>query len=490
MSSALNLEVCSRLPLADASLRLLDYALDADFLSAVFDRCRGRSYEKVISFATMARVVSDGLLGHRGSALQAFRHARKEGVLDASIQAAYAKLRRVPISVSLSFFIESTHRLNSLVAVCNTDVPQSLVEFQPLAFDGKIVKYVFKRLKLLRGLNGNIFGGKLLTVQDMATGQAVAAEAVPDGEAGDNPLVPEAVTRLRQIADSRPKLWVGDRAFCEFACLHLLSEKNDHFVIRYNARCRFYRDETRPVRKGTDDKDRPFTEEWGWLGTGANRIEIRMISVQRDNAEPLKIVTSLLDPERHPATDLLVLYRKRWGIETMFQQVVQIFGLRRLISGTPQATVFQAVLCLLLYNITTIIRHYVAEGAKREVQTVSPQLLFDDLVRELTGWMTVIGPEETPALLSGLIFKSPEDFKKYLRKTLGGIWTDRWAKTATRKRSPKKAPHAYLRGGHSSVAKILRGKHKEIPITRNRKPATNSPTAAQPPDATVQYKDV
>ena len=58
-------------------------------------------------------------------------------------------------------------------------------------------------------------GGKLLVVQDLATQQAIVAEATADGEAADNPLVAPAVARVRALPESRPRLWFGDAAFCE-----------------------------------------------------------------------------------------------------------------------------------------------------------------------------------------------------------------------------------------------------------------------------------
>lgn len=45
MSSAFDLEAARRLPLADAAFRLLDHAIDEDFLTGLFERHRGRSYE-------------------------------------------------------------------------------------------------------------------------------------------------------------------------------------------------------------------------------------------------------------------------------------------------------------------------------------------------------------------------------------------------------------------------------------------------------------
>ena len=171
-----------------------------------------------------------------------------------------------------------------------------------------------------------------------------------------------------------------------------------------------------------------------------------------------------MDADRFLAFDLLVLYRRRWGIETMFQQLVQTFDLRHLIGGTPEATVFQAIFCLLLSNITLIVRGYVAKGAERPPQTVSLHLLYCDIVGELTAWMKVIGPDATLEALRERPFSTAEQFRGYLQRLLGKVWTDRLAKAKTTKRAPKKPPRAYLTGGHSSADRILRGVHKEIPI--------------------------
>jgi len=256
-----------------------------------------------------------------------------------------------------------------------------------------------------------------------------------------------------------------------------MAEGADHFVVRFNTSCGFHPDSTQPMRTGIDAENRPFQEEWGWLGKPKNkhRIRVRMITVTRAGTDdPLKFVTSLHDADRYPADDLLTLYRSRWGIEVMFQRVVQTFDLRELIGGTPEATVFQAALCLLLYNITMIVRDFVAVGAQREPKTVSLQLLFDDMVRDLTGWLQVIGLETTLALLRETKHCNPLGLRQYLAAILGTVWTNRWNKAPTRKRlrSPLRA---YIGGGHTSVDKILRGEHQEIPFNA-RPDKKNSPT--------------
>ncbi len=472
MSSTFDIEACRRLPLADAAFRLLDHAVNDDFLTGVFERHRGRSYEDTITFPLFVHLITDALLGHRGSAHQTFLHAKANESLETTIHAMYGKLGRVPLELSLGLFAETAARLRTVAssAVVNPP-PASLGAFWVLGFDGKKIKYVAQRLKPLRGLKGDIYGGKLLVVQDLATRQAIAAQAVADGEAADNPLVPAAVARVRAIPDPRPRLWVGDRAFCDFKLLGLLAADTDHFVVRFNTSCGFHADAAVPQRTGKDDEKRPYREEWGWLGKPKNphRIRVRKITVIREAGDPLVFVTSLEDADRYPASDLLTLYRSRWGIEVMFQRVVQTFDLRHLIGGTPQATVFQAMLCLLLYNITLMIRDYVAVGAKKEPKEVSLNLLFDDVIRDLTAWREVIGVEATLDLLRATAIRTPEDLRQYLEEKLGTVWTDRWKKSPTRKRPPKSPPRAYICGGHTSVDKILRGAHHEIPFKPDKK---------------------
>jgi len=468
MNSTFDAEVSLRLPLADAAFRLLDHAFDGDFLDGVFERNHGRSYEGTISFPLFVNLVADSLLGHRGpSAHQAFKAAQADASLDASVQAMYAKLRRVPLTLSSGLFAEAAARLRAVSSsVVANPLPTSLAALWCLGFDGKKLKYVAKQLKALRGLKGNIFGGKLLVVQDMATQQAVAAAATADGEAADNPLVPQAVAQVRALPDSRPRLWVGDRAFCDYKLLRLLSADDDHFLVRFNTSCGFHADPSVPVRTGIDEEQRPYREEWGWLGAPKNphRGRVRMITVTRAKDDPLIFVTSLLNADLYPAVELLTAYRSRWGIEVMFQKVVQTFDLRHLIGGTPNATVFQAMICFVLYNITLIIRDYAATAAAREPKTVSLHLLFDHLVRDLTAWVEVIGNAATLERLRATKIHGVDELRRHLQNILGAVWTDLWEKASTRKGRPRSTPRAYICGGHTSVAKILRGEHKEIPL--------------------------
>jgi hypothetical protein len=398
-------EVCTRLPLGEATLRLLDGVTHDDFLDQVFDRYRGRSYEKEISFPTFVRLIADALLEHDGVARQSFLRAQEEGDLPATHEAAYGKLRRVPLSLSKGFLLEATHQLLPLFPeAAHTPLPASLAALHLLAVDGKKVKHVARRLKVTRGLRGQIYGGKLVVALSVNTRLAVALDADPDGETSDTPLLPDVVRQVRQRL-AGPRLWIADRLFCDLEQPALFTQQGDHFIIRYNARVRFHADAARERREGRNAAGQRYVEEWGSLGTAKDprRRYMRRITLFRPgNPEgDVIVVTDLEDAEQFPATDILDAYLLRWEVENCFQQITEVFTLRRLIASTPEATVYQAMFCLLLYNVLTVVRGYVAEAARRPAEEVSLKELFKDVQQQLIAWNEVVSVEETVELLRG-----------------------------------------------------------------------------------------
>jgi Transposase DDE domain len=454
-------QVCQRLPLADAVLRLLDYVSADDFLDGVFERHHGRSYEEVLSFPLFTHLIADTLLARdQASAHQSFLKARLQGTLPTCVEALYGKLRRVPLPLSQGPLDEATQQLRQVFPGASDPLPASLQGLDVYAFDGKKLKYVAKRLKPLRLLRGHILGGKLLVVLHVATGLAVAMEADADGEAADNPLVAGAVGQVRQRPGTKPRLWIGDRLFCDLKQIPLLAAGGDSFLLRYQSKVGFHRDPLRPARTGTGARGVAYTEDWGWLGAAGHprRQYVRRITLHRPGLSALIVVTNLLDADTHPAADLLEAYWRRWGIEKLFQRVTEVFDLRHLIGGSPQATVFQAAFCFLLSNVIQAVRGYIAAAQDRAPETISTQLLFEDVTEELIAWHKFVSVAETEEWVQDGV-RTAEQVRAYLRRRLAGVWDDRWQKAATTRRAPK-GKAQYLKGGHSSVYRILHGLHE------------------------------
>src|SRR5437867_2457083 len=118
-------QTLERLPLAEAVLRLWQYALSSEVLEGIYDDHRGSSYQGVLSFESLVQLVADALLEHDGSGRQAFQRADEVGELPTSQEAVYGKLRRLPITLSNGFLFDGARRLEELLPAARSPLPES-----------------------------------------------------------------------------------------------------------------------------------------------------------------------------------------------------------------------------------------------------------------------------------------------------------------------------------------------------------------------------
>lgn len=450
-------DVLTRLPLAEAVLSLWRFVCADDHLQNLFDQHRGACYDKKITFPLLVQLLSDALLQHHGSARQSFQRARVDGQLPTVLSSAYDKLSRLPPALSEAFLAEATQRLRPLMPPTTVDpIPPSLRAFEVLLCDGKAVKRVAKRLKPLRRHKGGVLGGKGLAALHLRSGLVVALATHLDGETNDAKLVPDLTPQVRQhIAGVR--LWVGDRQFCDLNQTQEFSRDDDHFLVRYHPKVHFCADPSRPAQEGVDRRGRRYVQQWGWLGRPANqrRRYVRHIRLVRPGQEDVVLVSDLLDRDRYPADDLLELYLQRWGIERVFQEITEVFALQHLIGTTPEGTLFQLSFCLLLYNLIQVVRGCVAATVQRAADTVSTELLFYDVRRQLVALYELVAVPAVVALLEPAVDAAA--LQGELQRLLAGVWTDRWLKAAKKRQPPPRKQSG--RRHHSSVFRLLNMHH-------------------------------
>src|SRR5262245_10264581 len=353
------LEVLARLPLAEAFYALWAHAAQDALLARLFDEHRGRCYQDSLSFAELVSVFADALTRFHGSGRRAILKALERNRLSVEQRAVYGKLSRLPLGLAEAFLSALTARLRPLLpdGHRHTDMPACLGEFTVVVLDGKKIKNAAKRLLACRGRPGKLFGGKILAAYLPADGLVVAMAADPDGEANDVRLMPRVMPLARSAVTGKPRLWVADAQFCDLEQPQLFTqEEGDHFLLRLTMRNSFSVGADRPAQSGTNGAGQAYTQDWGWMGgeKDSRRLYLRRITVKRPGEEDVVVVTDLLDETAHPAEDLLAVYLRRWQIETVFQQITEVFGLEHLIGCTPGATVFQASLCLVMYNVMQV----------------------------------------------------------------------------------------------------------------------------------------
>lgn len=471
------LETLRRLPLAEAVLQVLGFGLQNQFLADLYEQHRGQCYHDILSFPCLVELISDALLVHQGSARQALLQAEKNSDLPTCKEAFYAKLRRVPLDVSVAFLTGVSQRINQLLppvfspglSAQDNPLPKSLQGYQVRIFDGKKLKHVAKKLKLTRDLAGQLFGSKLLVGYDPVTRLIQAMSANPDGEANDAPLVPALLGDLRTQIAGKSTILVADAQFCDLVQISQYRKENDHFVLRYHPKLHFHADASQPRREFTDAKGRTLIEEYGYLGSPKDerRCFVRRVTWKRTDHKDLCVVTDLTNrrantssvcKEAIPASDLIELYLIRWTIETVFQEVTVTFGLRKLIGSTAEATAFQAAFCMVVYNAIMVVKSYVAavQPKPMKVDDVSTKMLFTSIQKQMTALAELVPPASLTAMLEvqQTAESTAESMQEYLRERLNGLWEVGWKKA--KNKSPRKQKEKVKgSGAHTSVHRVL-----------------------------------
>jgi hypothetical protein len=199
----------------------------------------------------------------------------------------------------------------------------------------------------------------------LATG---ALLAVARGNIHDNER-----TLWRRLWDllQRGDIILADRGFCAFADYHLLLERGVDCIMRLHA-CRSTG--VKKIKKLGKDE---WLVEWvkghcpKWIEKAqwatlpktlrVRHIEVR-ITVPGFRPETIIIATTLLDPKRYPAKEIIELYRKRWNAELYLRDIKSTMGMDTLRCKTPVLILKEFTMHLIAYNL---VRAIMCEAAQR-----------------------------------------------------------------------------------------------------------------------------
>jgi Transposase DDE domain len=468
-------EVLERLPLANSVWQLLRFVMADDWLDSLWARKRGRCYEKDLKFSTLAHLISDALLEHDGSGFKSFERAKEAEILPVSITSTYDKLGHLPLSISEALLEDGTERMDTVLPdIPAVDpLPDCWADHEVFGADGKAVKHVKRLLKSLRGLQAGILGARASVGLNLRTGLAVAMAGHLDGEAGEAALTEALLPKFAALAGSG-KIWVVvlDRLYCNLSFPQKVLKAEGHFVIRYCTNTTFVPDAAKPAQESRDAQGQRIVQEWGWLGKVAkdDRVYVRRITMYLPNGGEISVVTDLLDEEEYPAEAMLSTYRSRWGIETVFHQITDVFSLKHLIGTMPKAVLFQLSFCLLLYNALQVVRAHLASHQECEAKKISNEKLFDDVKRQMVSVSELVAVETLPQLLGEM--PTAAELREFMRERLQDTWSDRWWKAPSSGRGGHQKVKIRVLGNHTSTYRVLQQaqEQRSRPPTVARRP--------------------
>lgn len=369
---------------------VIENALAAKAVDALFERVAVVQYTRELLFSSLVNLMSLVVCRVR-PAVHAAYQAHKEA-LAVSVTAVYDKLDGLEPAVSAALVHHVADRLRPVIEATGGAYAPWLPGYRVRILDGNHLAATERRLKVLRGSKAGPLPGHCLVVLDPAL--MLATDVIPceDGHAQERSLTDEILALVA------PKdVWLDDRNFCTTRLLFGIEDREACFVTRQHAALPWQ--EAGPRRKGGRiDGGTVYEQEvLVWEGDRLGRtLHLRRISVvldkpTRDGEREIHVLTNL--PSDVASSERVgELYRKRWTLETAFQELEATLSGEVATLGYPKAALFAFCVALVAYNALSTVKAALraAHGHRKVQDEVSGYYVADEVRGTHRGMMIAI----------------------------------------------------------------------------------------------------
>ena len=441
-----------RRPICVLARGILERLMDAGRMDELFERTAEVGYTKNLQFSTLVQLMSDVVLGVRPAVNAAYMSLSEAGQIPVSLTAVYQKLDRIEPVVSQALVRDSAQIAAPVIDALRGRVSPWLLGYRCRVIDGNHLSATEHRLKELRKTWAAPSPGKILVVLDQERMLAEEVFLTEDGHAQERSLLDEVLPSVR-LQD----LWIADRNFCTLGFLFGIHRKGACFLFRQHGclkgqligqKRKIGRSETGMVYEQTIRLIDPETDE----AVDFRRITVKLDQPTRDGHLELHLLSNV-PSEDASALELAGLYRKRWTIETAFQEITQTLQCEISTLGYPKAALFAFCLALQAFNAVSVLKASLRAVHGEEVvqNEISGYYLSLEIQGTYDGMMIAL-PEPHWAIFRTL---SVAQFANLLVEIARHVKLSLYKKS---KRGPKKPPPKktkYKNGGHISTYKVL-----------------------------------
>lgn len=441
-----------RRPVCVLARGILERLFDPTRLNALFAQTAQRGYTKKLHFATLVQLMGDVVLDVHPSVCAAFQ-ALEESDRTVSLTAVYNKLDRVETVVSEALVADAASQAEGVIDDLGGCLEPWLPGYHCRILDGNHLSATQRRLASLRTTWAAPLPGTALVVLDQERMLARNVFLTEDGHASERSLL-DAILQTIQAKD----LWLADRNFCTVKFLLGIAQRGGFFLIRQHGTLK-----GKPVGQTRRIGRTPTGEVWeqALVVTDADtdrkrklrRVTVKLDQPTRDGATELHLLSNV--PQKDAgAGELAELYRNRWTIETVFNEITTTLQCEIQTLGYPKAALFAFSLALVAFNAVSVLKASLraVHGEQTVTAAVSGYYLSLEIRGTYDGMMIAI-PEEHWDIFRTL---SREQLTAALKQIAEHVRLDRYRKhpRGPKKPSPKKS--AYANGGHVATARLLK----------------------------------
>ena len=330
----------------------LQHALEPTWLDKLFERERGKQYQRQLLFSTTVELMSLVAVGLRPSLNAAAKDCPELAV---SVQALYDKVKHTELNLVRALVTESAARLDAVLAPIIKDEPLTVPGYRLRIVDGSHLPATDKRLKPLRGFGGAPLPGHSLIVYDPDRKLVIDIEPCEDAYAQERAVMSSLLKRAVP-----GELWIADRAFSTRPILGEWSRRGCHFIVREHSSAPHPAVLDDPIYQGhietgaVCEQAVEFKDEARKIVT-LRRIELRLNGATESGETVIRILTNLPSQE-FTALAIARLYRQRWKIETLFQRLESVLHSEVKTFGHPRAALLAFAVAVLAYNVLSVLQ--------------------------------------------------------------------------------------------------------------------------------------
>jgi hypothetical protein len=368
----------------------LEYALAPQALDALFERTAARQYTKELLFSSVVDLMSLVVCKIRPAVHAAYQALADR--LPVSLTAVYDKLARMEPAVSAALVRETAQRLAPLVGG-RGEREAWLPGYRVKVLDGNYLARTQHRLKELRGTRAAALPGMSVVVLDPQALLAVDYFPCASGHAPERSLLGQV------LATARPgEVWLGDRNFCTTDFLAGLRQRGAHFLVRQHRATVTWEALTPLRRRGRTDGGAVFEQPVRLTNVAGEpvvrRVVVRLDRPARGGDTELWLLADLAEGAAG-GVRLAEVYRKRWTIAGLFQDLTQTLACEVETLGYPKAALFAFAVALVASNVLAVVKAALraAHGAEKVEAEVSGYYVAEEVSGTYRGLMVAIPAE-------------------------------------------------------------------------------------------------
>ena len=433
----------------------LENALPPTAIDALFESVAERQYTRDLLFSDVVGLMAMVVCKVRPSINAAYKkYAETLGV---TRKAVYNKINGVEPAVGAALVRHTAGAMAPVVEAMGGRREPWLAGYRVRVLDGSHLPGTEHRLKPLRTERAGALPGQALVVFDPEPMLVIDAIPCEDGHAQERSMTEQILATVRA-----GELWVADRNFCTTALLFGILARGGSFVIRQHGSTLTWEAAGPREPKGRCDTGEVFEQPVRLTGPEGRALLLRRVTVvldqpTRDGDREIHILTDLPEDVADSGA-VAAIYRRRWTLETAFQEMEATLNGEIAALGYPRAALFTLCVALVAYNVMGAVK-----GALRSVhgaEAIDAGVSGSDLAEEVAGTtrgMRIAIPEDEWTVFHDL---SASEMGEVLQDLARRVRLSHYRKQPRGPKKPKPKKASGYEKKHLSTAKVLKDQQK------------------------------